>query len=391
MTLDGFSSPSTVTSISLTYQRVVVKAGTNVLTGRSAALDTKVMASLVDQVVELRRLGAQVVLVTSGAIAAGRQALGAPRSQSGTTTDSQQMAAVGQGLLMHRYQELFSQSKTIVAQALLTRHDLEDRQGYLNVRNTLEGLLDRSVVPVVNENDVVNVEEISEEGFGDNDQLSTLVANLVDADLLVMLTDAGGLYTADPHHDPSAKLIPVVERIDEAILSHSAPVLGHTEGGAGRGGMRSKLKAARLATSFGVTVVIAGAAEGVLRRASAGEPVGTLFPTRTSRMESRKRWMLSGLADGKGAVVVDEGAMEALQTRNRSLLPSGVREVRGQFQRGDLVTILNTPGERLACGIANYGHEDLRAIIGMKSSQILQRLGHHFGDEVVHRNNMVVL
>ena len=372
---------------SLAYRRVVVKAGTNVLTNRTYALDTKVMESLVSQMVELRDRGSEVLLVTSGAITAGREALGGDR-EGKTVSGRQVLAAVGQSRLMHLYQDQFSHFGTIVAQALLTRHDVEDRLGYLNVRNTLEGLLDRGVMPIINENDVVNVEEISQEGFGDNDHLSALVANLIDADLLLLLTDTAGLHTADPHRDPSATLIQVVEQIDDSVLARAE---AH-QGAVSRGGMRSKLEAARLATSAGVTVMIAkGTEPQVIHRAAQGEAVGTLFPARVSHLESRKRWMLSGIAESGGAIEIDVGAAAALRRNGRSLLPAGIKEVRGQFQRGDLVSIVGAQGERVACGITNYGATDLRSIMGAKSNQIVPRLGHHFGDEVVHRNNMVVL
>ena len=375
------------TGASLAYRRIVVKAGTNVLTNRTQSLQTRVMTSLVSQIVELKEMGAQLLLVTSGAIAAGREALKA--DQEGRTIAGRQMlSAVGQSRLMHLYQARFARSGTVVAQALLTRHDVEDRLGYLNVRNTLEGLLERGVVPIINENDVVNLEEISQDGFGDNDQLSALVANLVDADLLLVLTDTSGLFTADPNTDPKAKLVPVVERIDETVLAQA----GVHRSAVTRGGMRSKLEAARLATSAGVTVVIAkGTDAQIIRRAALGEAVGTLFPTQVSRMESRKRWILSGLAETGGTVEVDAGATAALTGRGGSLLPAGIARVHGQFQRGDLISIVGQRGERVACGITNYGDADLSAIMGARSDQIMPKLGHHFGDEVVHRNNMVVL
>ena len=371
----------------LAYRRLIVKAGTNVLTQRTNALDPQVMASLVEQIVEVRGLGAQVVLVTSGAIATGREALGA--GQAGRDVPvSQLLAAVGQSRLMHRYQELFSQYDTVVAQALLTRHDLEDRQGYLNIRNTLEALLDRGVVPVANENDVVNVEEIGPDGFGDNDHLSALVANLVDADLLLLLTDTEGLFTADPHRDPDAQLIPRVDQLDDSVLARAE---AHRNASS-RGGMRSKLEAAKLATSLGVTVVIAGSTEQrVICRAAQGEAVGTLFPSAVSALESRKRWLLSGLAEGGGVIVVDEARVAALRQRHGSLLPAGISEVRGRFRRGDVVSIVGPDDQRVACGIASYDDADVRAIQGARSGQVLEKLGHHFGDEVVHRNNMVVL
>jgi glutamate 5-kinase len=371
----------------LAYQRIVVKAGTNVLTTGAGALDAAVMATLVEQVVRVREMGAQVVLVTSGAMAAGRDALG-QRASDKVVPELQQLAAIGQSRLMYQYQELFSHHDTLVAQALLTRRDVEDRQGYLNVRNTLEGLLDKGVVPVVNENDVVNVEELGQDGFGDNDQLSALVANLIDADLLILLTNTGGLYTADPHRDASATLIEQVDRVDDAVLA----LAGEHRDANSRGGMRSKLESASLATSCGVTVVIASGGEpDVVHKLVIGQKLGTLFPTTVSYMESRKRWLLSGLAPSGGVVIVDAGAVKALRESASSLLPAGVKEVRGHFNRGDVVIIASPDGERVACGVVNYDDADVRSVQGVRSNQILEKLGHQFGDEVVHRNNMVVL
>ena len=370
----------------LVYRRVVIKAGTNVLANRGHSLDMTVLASLADQLVALRGLGAQPLLVSSGAIAAGRESLG-KSVDNHTVSGNQLLAAVGQSRLMHRYEECFSASGTLVAQALLTRHDLEDRQGYLNVRNTLEGLLDRGVMPVVNENDVVNAEEISA-GFGDNDHLSALVANLIDADLLLLLTDTAGLFSGDPKSDLSATLVPEVKVIDEQVMAMAASHVSKVS----RGGMHAKLMAAKLATSFGVTVVIAGGTErDVICRAARGERVGTLFPTTVSRMESRKRWMLSGLAQNRGTIMVDGGAVSALLDNHTSLLPAGVRQVSGHFERGDFVIIHGPSDQQVACGIVNYADDELRVIMGEKSDKILSKLGHHFGDEVVHRNNMAVL
>ena len=372
---------------SLAYRRIVVKAGTNVLTGRGPGLDHAMMASLVAQIVAVRRLGAQVLLVTSGAIAAGREALGEPRATKGVAL-SQMLAAVGQSRLMHAYQELFSRDDVVVAQTLLTRRDVDDRIGYLNLRNTLERLIDAGVVPIVNENDVVDTAEIGQERFGDNDTLSALVANLVDADLLVMLTDTGGLYTADPARDPSATLIPLVERVDDSVMELAEEHRSATT----RGGMTSKLEAARQATEAGVTVVIASGGEpDVVQRIACGERLGTLFPTGTTKVESRKRWLLSGMADSGGVLVADDGAVQAVRAQERSLLPAGVRGVRGAFRRGDVISVESTNGQRIAYGIANYDADDLRAIQRAKSDQIMGLLGHHYGDEAIHRNNMVVL
>ena len=377
---------STATSPgALRYRRIVVKAGTSVLTAGSDRLDQASLGDLARQIGELRRWGADVVLVTSGAIAAGREALGSSVDDKDVPF-RQVLAAVGQGRLMHTYDELFAAQGVQVAQALLTWNDLADRQRYLNVRGTLMSLLGLGVVPILNENDVVAVDEIGE-NFGDNDRLSALAANLVDADLLVTLTDTEGLYTADPHLDPQATLVPRVERVDSAIeslaSSHHLPN--------SRGGMPAKLEAARLVTTSGIAMVIChGQTKDVLLRVACGDEIGTLFLAAASRPESRKRWMLSGL-NNRGEIVVDQGAAAALLEENRSLLPAGVTGVQGEFQRGDIVYVLRPGGERVACGIASYSSLDVERIKGCRSSNIPDILGYQYGQEVIHRNNMVLL
>jgi len=375
------------TNHSPNYHRIIAKAGTSVLTGRADSLDMPIMTHLVDQLSTLRKQGREVLLVTSGAVAAGRQALGQPKERRDVPF-RQMLAAVGQGRLMHLYQELFARHDIVVAQALLTRADIADRQGYLNVRDTLLGLLEAGVVPIINENDVVAAEELGDEVFGDNDTLSALVSNMVDADLLVMLTDIAGLYTADPATHPEAKLIPRVERVDDVLDEVAANEERHAWS---RGGMAAKLRAAREATSWGAAVVIAkGAQERVLLDAAAGKDVGTYFCPTGSKVESRLRWLMSGLST-RGEIRVDDGAARALRTRQRSLLPAGVNSVLGDFARHDVVAIADAQGHRFAWGVANYSAEDIAAIKGMHSDRIQDALGHRFGDEVVHRNNLVLV
>ncbi len=370
----------------LKYSRIVAKFGTNVLTSGSDQLDLEMMGLLVAQVARLQEQGAEVIVVTSGAIAAGRHRLGL-KKQRRDIPFRQVLAAVGQSDLMQAYQELFSKHRITIAQTLLTRQDLTDRQGYLNARNTLLAMLELKVVPVVNENDVVAVDEIEGAKIGDNDNLSALVANLVDADLLVLLTDTGGLHTADPGLDSSAELIARVEKIDSRIEGLAAG----SRSGAGVGGMTTKVQAARLATGGGTDVVIAAGREpDALVRLAHGEALGTLFPTTVDRMESRKRWMLAGLSV-KGSIVVDDGAAKVLSHDRRSLLPAGVQDVRGRFSRGDAVDVVDAEGRRIACGIANYGAEEILRIKGVRSDRIEEVLGHHYGSEVVHRDNMVSL
>jgi glutamate 5-kinase len=284
------------------------------------------------------------------------------------------------------YDGLFGAHGINVAQTLLTRRDLSDRLGYLNARNTLLALLDYKVVPIINENDAVAVEELEESRIGENDTLAALTANLLDADLLVLLMTRDGLYTADPSVDPKATLVTRVDRIDATVEAYA----GASER-QGTGGMVTKLQAARLATAGGTDVVIANGLEpDVLPRLVQGEALGTLFPSTADRMESRKRWILSGLSI-KGSVVVDEGAAKALRERKTSLLPAGVKDVCGEFQRGDTVEVTTAAGERVGSGIANYGSQELLALRGARSSQIASILGHDYGAEAVHRDNLVLV
>lgn len=363
-------------------KRLVIKVGTNTLTAGGEGLHRPQMQEIVRQVSQLVLAGHQVAVVSSGAIVAGREALHVTKNGKNIPF-KQVLAAVGQAKLMQAWDQLFSGHGVTIAQTLLTRADLADRQGYLNARNTLLALLDRDIVPIINENDVVAVEEIK---IGDNDNLSALVANLIDADLLILLTDQPGLYTADPRRNAAATLIKEVTIITDEIIALAAGA-GTTRG---TGGMVTKIQAARLATESGVTVLVAGGTtENVLMRAVKGETIGTRFPSSRTRLESRKRWILSGLA-GPAAARIDEGAVTALK-RGRSLLPAGVVDVKGPFDRGDSVNIVGPHGETVACGVASYGAADLERIKGRRSAEIAQILGYHFGDEVIHRNNVVML
>ena len=368
------------------YHCIVAKFGTSLLTGGSDCLDQEIMSSLVAQVAQLHRQGLELIIVSSGAIASGRYKLGLSEKIKGIPF-KQVLASVGQSRLMYTYEQLFGQHDVTVAQALLTRADLADRAGYLNARNTLLALLELRALCIVNENDVVAVDEIEEDRFGDNDNLSAMVANLVDADLLLILSDIAGLYTADPRRHPDARLIPRVDRIDAEVERLAAD----TPSKLGTGGMITKIEAAKLATASGVTVVIADGREAdIILRVAAGEAVGTRFSPTTSKLESRKRWMLSGLS-ARGKIIVDEGAALALKRQKRSLLAAGVEQVEGQFQRGDIVNICNPEGSRLGYGITNYSSADINVIKGAHSGKIVSLLGHNYGSEVVHRNNLVML
>jgi len=368
----------------------VVKAGSALLTHGGDRVNDSVIDSLASQIASMRHKGMEVVLVSSGATAAGRTAVAVP--EKGLNVPLKQvLAAVGQGLLLHRYEQAFGAHDVRVAQALLTGHDLDGRLAYLNVRNTLLKLLEIGVVPIVNENDVVHVEQLSERAIGDNDTLSALVANLVDADLLVILGELNGLYTADPHIDPSADPISEVAAIDDGILAMGGESFSGDGVQVGYGGMAAKLQAAKLVTASGTAAVMASGLEpDVLTRLADGERVGTYFAPTGSHLESRKRWMLSGMG-ARGEVVVDDGAVTALTSGKRSLLPAGITEVRGRFNRGDVVTVLAPSGDGVAAGIANYGSIDIDRIKGVRSARIAEVLGHEYGEEVIHRSNLVKL
>ncbi|MFQ5854634.1 MAG: glutamate 5-kinase [Anaerolineae bacterium] len=366
----------------MAYQRVVVKLGTSVLTAGTDRLSRPRMVDLVRQMADLFAEGREVILVSSGAIMAGREVLGFPEMDRNIPF-KQVLAAVGQGRLMHLYAQMFDLYDIIVAQALLTRRDLALRSHYLNARNTLMTLLRQRVIPVVNENDTVAVEEIK---IGDNDNLSALVANLVDADLLIILTDTAGLFTADPRLNPDAQLIPEVPVIDDAIRD----LAGSATTGRGVGGMITKIEAAELATRSGTEVVIAAGKVGnVVSRVAAGEAIGTRFRATAGRVESRKRWILA--ESPRGTVVVDAGAARALIQNGKSLLPVGVTAVEGQFERGETVQIADPQGMEIGRGITNYGVDSLARIRGLRSDQIEKVLGYDYGAEVIHRDNLVVV
>ena len=368
------------------YERVVIKAGSGLLTEGVGQLDFEIISSIVDQIAHLHSLGTDTLLVTSGAVAAGRHVFNKDRNRK-SLPDRQVMASVGQSRLMHVYEQSFSRHEIIVAQALLSRRDLSDCHGYLNIRNTLMTLLERRVVPIVNENDVVAVEELTGENFGDNDTLSAMCANLIDADLLVLLGEIEGVYTKDPHVDPKADLIRVIDLAKDDADRFAGPSID----GKGRGGMLTKIEAAKLATTFGVDVVIASGQEpGVLIKLVEGSSIGTLFQGSGSKFESRKRWLLSGLSES-GIIQIDEGASNAIRNSYRSLLPAGVTKAFGKFNRGDIVSIVDSQMARVAYGVTNYDSIDIEAIKGIQSSEIGDVVVNNFGEEIVHRNNMVVI
>jgi glutamate 5-kinase len=363
---------------------LVVKVGSGLLRHPQGGLREEIVANIVHQLSTLRQQGKEVLLVSSGAIALGIQALGLHRMPQ-AIAQQQAAAAIGQSQLIWTYERLFGTYGQRVAQILLTHADLHARDRYLNARHTLQTLLDYGVIPIINENDTVSVAEIR---FGDNDRLSAMVCNLVDADMLVILTDLDGLYTADPRLEPTATLIPVVEHVDARIEA----LAGRTTHRTGRGGMASKIEAAKIAGASGIHTHIAnGLRPDVLLQLLAGNAVGThIHPPNSAKLSSRKRWIGFALK-AMGELIVDDGAKRALTTRGKSLLPSGILTVSGNFHFGDAVYCTDTTATRFARGLVNYSAKELRAIMGQHTSRIEKILGHKAYDEVIHRDNMVLL
>lgn len=364
--------------------RVVIKIGSAVLASSDKGLDQARIERLAAEISALLDRGHQVILVSSGAIAAGLMKLGLVRKKGMPLSLKQAAAAVGQSGLMRRYEKTFNAHGRHVAQILLTREDLSNRTRFLNARNTLQTLLDHGVVPIINENDTVSVDEIK---FGDNDNLSGMVVHLVDADLLVILSDIDGLYTADPKLDPSAELIPLVEKIT-ADLERGA---GDAESLVGTGGMRSKIMTAKKVGAYGTPVaIINGKETGVLQALFEGRTVGTLFLPKAEKQHSRKHW-IAYTVSATGKLVVDDGGREAIVNKGKSLLPGGVVEVEGTFKAGECVTCIDLAGHSFARGLVKYSSVDLDRIKGLKTSQIASVLGHKDYDEVIHRDDLVIL
>ncbi|UJF21528.1 glutamate 5-kinase [Shewanella sp. OMA3-2] len=365
------------------YRRVVVKLGTSVLTSGSKKLDKAHMVELARQMAYLMKSGVEVVLCTSGAIAAGREHLQYPILPD-TMAHKQLLAAVGQSQLILAWSQLFSLYGLHVGQLLLTRADLQDRERYLNARDTLNALLDNNIIPIINENDAVATNEIK---VGDNDNLSARAALLCDADLLILLTDQKGLFDADPRTNPNAQLIKQVVNIDDSLRL----LAGGSVSGLGTGGMATKLEAADIARRAGIEVVIAsGHHPDVINKVAMRESVGTHFSAIDTPLESRKQWILAGPAT-RGKLYIDQGAATAVIESGRSLLSKGITRIEGDFERGATVLIVNTQAKVLGKGISRYCAADLRKICGKHSNEIEHILGYDYGDAAVHRNDMVVL
>ncbi|CAA0122539.1 Glutamate 5-kinase [Halioglobus japonicus] len=363
-------------------RRWVVKVGSALLTDDGRGLDERIIGSLVDQLAQLQAAGHEVVLVSSGAVAAGIVRLGWT-ARPHLLHELQAAAAVGQSILVQSYETGFKRHNIATAQVLLVHDDVLARDRYLNARGTLKTLLKLGVVPIVNENDTVVTDEIR---FGDNDTLAALVANLIDAEVLVLLTDQKGLYHDDPRHNADAELVDTCDVQDPKLDAMAG------EGGAlGRGGMVTKLRAARLAARSGTeTVIASGRTENVLSIIAAGSNEGTWLRTGKEPENARKQW-LAGMVQTAGSVELDDGAVRVLRESGRSLLPVGVREVRGNFARGDMVSCRDTDGREVARGLVNYSAEETARIMGSPSREIESILGYQLDEELIHRDNLVLL
>jgi glutamate 5-kinase len=363
--------------------RWVVKIGSALLTNDGLGLDADAIAHWVEQLAVLKQRGYDIVLVSSGSVAEGLVRLGWSKRPV-ELSQLQAAAAVGQMGLVQAYEQEFQKFDLNTAQILLTHDDLSNRTRYLNARNTINTLIQVNAVPIINENDTVVTDEIR---FGDNDTLAGLVANLIQADTLIILTDQQGLYSADPRTNPTAEFVSAASASDDAVLAMASP----SGGGLGRGGMQTKIKAARFATRSGThTLICSGREPEVLLRLAQGESLGTLLYANTAPFNARKQW-LAGQLRVCGELRLDEGASRVLKQAGRSLLPVGVTRISGRFKRGELVSIQDQTGKEIGRGLVNYSAEDSLKIIGKSSEQILEILGFSDGDALVHRDNLILV
>ncbi len=364
-------------------KRLVVKIGSNILASENEGLDTKRISYIASDVAELHDRGYNLVLVSSGAIAAGMRKLGL-KEKPKTIKLKQAAAAVGQSSLMWAYEKSFGEYNKKVAQVLLTRDDFSDRKKYINSKNTILTLLSYKIIPIINENDTVSTDEIR---FGDNDFLAALVASLIEAERLIILSDVDGLYTEDPKKSEQAEIINVVEEITPELLRKA----GSAGSIVSTGGMYSKLLAAQRAVNHGIVVhIISGRKEGLLKDYIEGKHYGTVFQPKRKKLSSRKGWIAYG-SRSKGNIVIDDGAIKALIQGGKSLLPSGIITIEGNFETGDAVYCIDSDGNRIAKGLINYSSSEIDRIKGKRTTEIEKILGYKYSDEAIHRDNLVLL
>lgn len=365
-------------------KRIVIKVGTSTITYANGKRNFSQIDRLAREISDLQNQGKEMILVTSGAVAVGVDRMGLPGKPK-TIPGKQAAAAVGQGVLMHTYEKFFADYGQIVAQVLITKTEAIDRHRYTNTRNTFMELMRQRVIPIVNENDVVALDELK---IGDNDNMSALVAGIVDADLVIILSDVDGLYTANPQTHPDAVIVPEVAEITPEIEA-SAGGVGSARG---TGGMATKIQAAKAATSSGIHLVIAsGTEKNAITRVLQGEELGTLFVSRENRLQFRKRWLAFG-AKIAGSIVVDDGCAKAIRKAGGcSILPAGVFAVQGEFLPGSTVSVIDKEAHELARGLVHYSSAELEQIKGCNSGEIANILGHKNFDEVIHRDDLVIL
>lgn len=364
-------------------RRIVVKVGTSTITYPNGQLNLNRLEKLVRELSDLKNSGRQMILVSSGAVGAGMARLGYSRRPK-DVAEKQALAAVGQGILLRIYERLFDEYGQTVAQVLLTKENSVHHNLYVNARRTLGRLLELGIIPIINENDAVSADELK---IGDNDNLSAMVATLVDADLLIILSDIDGLYTANPAVDPAATLISRVEEITPDIEG----IAGSAGSSLGTGGMMTKIDAAKIAMSAGVAMVIAkGETDGILHSVAEGAEVGTLFAPKDARLKLRKRWLAFGRRLD-GVITVDDGCAEALREKGKSLLAAGIKSVEGSFETGATVRIIDLLGREIARGIVRYDSRSIRSIAGLSTKEIAAKIPSGDGQPVVHRDDMVII
>ena len=373
------------------HKRILVKIGTQLITNKNKNIDESIIEKIVDQVSILIKKNIQVLIVTSGAVASGKSILKTQKSDlkisKKTLTYKQTLASLGQAPLIGLYSKYFQKHNLIVGQALISRSDLQNRLGYLNIRNTLENLMNQKAVPIINENDVVSVDELEGEIYGDNDRLSAMIANAIDADLLILLGDIEGIFTSDPKFNKDAKLIHSIEEINNEIINIS----GDSSDNVGSGGMKSKIEAASLATKSGAKVVIAsGKLDNVIIKIIEGQNIGTTINGSGKKLESKKRWLSTGIYESKGMLIVDEGAKKAILEKGASLLPAGILNIEGDFNRGDIISIKSKLVSTFAWGISNYSSNDIKLIKGKDSKNITELINKKYEPEIIHRDNLVI-
>ena len=369
-------------------KRIVIKIGSQIILNDAQDNNYNHLNELLSEIVNLRSKGFEFTIVTSGAVALAKHHLLIKGLENSNQTSSKQaMASIGQTFLMEKYSKFFESHNIYCAQVLAGRDNFNSRIAYLNIKNTLEKLYELNVIPIINENDVVSTKEIEGRFYGDNDRLSSVVANAIDADLLILFGRMDGLYTENPDINGKGVLIKKIDVIDETIMSYAKD----SEDKVGSGGMKSKLEAAKICMGSGIKCVITSPQNNVINKIIEGNSIGTQFVPNSSNLESKKRWLFTGVSENKGMIIIDDGAKKALLTKGASLLPVGILSIEGKFNRGDILLIKDTKNNEIAYGITNYGAEDSLKLKGKDSNEIDEIIEINYGTEMIHRDNLVLL